>query len=247
MRSLILIASLTFCATLQAQVAVVNGASFRKDQPVAPGSLASAFGTFTGVMATSASSLPLPATLAGVSVTVEGVTAPLLYVSDSQINFVVPSQSAAGMRVIEVKTAAGAKNGTFWVTQSAPGIFKKDSATPAKGAILNQDSSENSASIPAQRGQVISIYATGPGALNSAVQDGTGAPQSPLAMTAITPRVYIGGVETTVQFSGLAPGFASLWQVNAYVPQQSFISGKIPVQVFMNGVDSNEVTVFVSQ
>jgi uncharacterized protein (TIGR03437 family) len=247
MRSLIVFVSLTFCAILQAQVAVVNGASFRKDQPVAPGSLASAFGAFAGVAATAASTLPLPTTLAGVQLTVEGVPAPLLYVSDTQINFVVPSQSAAGMRVVQVSTASGSQTGSFWVTQTAPGLFKKDTATPAQGAIQNQDSSENAAANPAQRGQVISIYATGPGASAPAVPDGSGAPQAPLSNTTFTPRVYVAGVETMVQFSGLAPGFASLWQINAYIPQQAFISGNVPVQVFMNGVDSNEVTVFVSQ
>lgn len=214
---------------------------------MAAGSLASAFGAFSGVTATSATALPLPGTLGGVSVTVEGVAAPLLYVSDTQINFAVPSQSAAGMRVIEVKTAASTKTGTLWVTPAAPGIFTKDSATPSRGAVLNQDGSENSSSNPAQRGQVVSIYATGAGALNHQVADGTAAPTQPLAETTSTPRVYLAGVETVVQFSGLAPGFVSLWQINANVPEQTFVSGRVPVQVFMNGVDSNEVTVFVAQ
>ena len=216
MRLLTLLASMTLCAALHAQVTVVNGASFRKEQPLAAGSLASAFGGFTGVAASGAPSLPLPGTLGGVTVTVDGVSSPLLYVSDTQINFVVPSQTAAGMRTIEVKTAAGSKNGTFWVIQAAPGIFKKDAEQPARGAILNQDASENQASNPARRGQVISIYATGPGALSQQVPDGSAAPREPLVQTTVTPRVYVAGVEAQIQFSGLDAGFhPALWQINA--------------------------------
>src|SRR5262249_18430186 len=116
-----------------------------------------------------------------------------------------------------------------------------------KGAILNQDGSENTSSNLVRRGQVISIYATGPGALSQTVQDGAAVPSNPLVTTQSTPQVFIGGVEAQVQFSGLAPTFAGLWQINAFVPDRAFISGRVPVQLFMNGVDSNEVTIFVAQ
>jgi uncharacterized protein (TIGR03437 family) len=247
MRSLILIAGLAVCAALDAQVAVVNGASFRKEQPLAPGSWASAFGTFANVAETSAASLPLPKTLGGVTVSIDGIDAPLNYVSSGQINFLVPSGLAAGMRAIEVKTASGTISGSMWVMSAAPGIFPKDTATPPRGAIQNEDGAENSSSSPAQRGKAITIYATGPGALKEAYEDGSAAPGNPLVNTRSTPQVYIGGVEAVVQFSGYAPGFANLWQINAYVPDKTFITGKVTVQVFIDGVDSNEVTAFVAQ
>lgn len=248
MRSLILIASLVVCAALDAQVAVVNGASFRKEQPVATGSWASAFGTFANVAETGAAALPLPKTLGGVTVSIDGVEAPLNYVSAGQINFLVPSAVAAGMRTVQVKTGFATMNGSMWVMSAAPGIFPKDTATPPRGAIQNENGTENTSSNPAPRGKAITIYATGAGALASAYEDGTAAPGDPsLVRTRSTPTVYIAGVEAEVQFSGYAPGFANLWQINAYVPDKTFISGKVAVQVFMDSVDSNEVTVFVAQ
>jgi uncharacterized protein (TIGR03437 family) len=136
-------------------------------------------------------------------------------------------------------------NGTVRIISSAPGIFIKDSATPPKGAVRNQDASENTQSAPAHRGDVISIYGTGPGAFVQTVTDGAAAPSTPLTTTKSTPQVFIDGVETTVQFSGLNPGNAALWQVNATIPNNTFITGRVPLRIFVDGVDSNEVTIFV--
>jgi len=250
MRLPILIACLVFCAGLEAQVLVVNGASFRSDQPVTPGSWVSALGTFPGITNTVAPTYPIPKSLGGVTVTIEGVDAPVYFVSASQINFLIPYQTASGLRNVQVKTSTGTVNGKVRVITAAPGLFIKDTTQqiPPKGAIRNQDGVENTSSTPTQRGKVISIYATGPGALSQQVEDGAAAPaQEPFARTQSTPQVYIGAVEAQVQFSGLAPNFAGLWQINAVVPDRPFLSGRVPLQVFMDGVDSNEVSVFVAQ
>ena len=247
MRYLLVLSFLVLCTGLQAQVTVVNGASFRADQPVAAGSWVSAFGAFTGVASTQNAAIPLPKDLGGVSVTVDGVAAPLNYVSATQFNFLIPYQTAPGLRTVAVKTSTATVDGTVRVITAGPGLFLKDTSVPPRGAILNQDNSENASDRPAIRGQVISIYATGPGAIAQQVQDGAAAPRSPLVLTKSTPQVYVGGVESQVQFSGLAPDFVGLWQINVTVPNLSFLSGRVPVKVFMDGVDSNEVTVFVAQ
>jgi uncharacterized protein (TIGR03437 family) len=52
-------------------------------------------------------------------------------------------------------------------------------------------------------------------------------------------------VEAQVQFSGLNPDAPGLWQINVFVPDRPFITGRVPVRVFMDGVDSNEVALFV--
>ena len=190
---------------------------------------------------TVATTSPIPQTLGGVTVTINGAAAPVYFVSATQVNFLVPFAVTAGVRSVEVKTAAATLTGSVRVMSAAPGIFANDS----NGAILNQDSSANSNTNRAQRGQVVQIYATGPGALTRAVADGAAAPSSPLALTVSTPEVFIAGVPATVQFSGMAPGFAGLWQVNVTVPDRAFISGRVPLQLFMDGVDSNEVNLFV--
>lgn len=235
---------LAVSSSLPAQVVVLNGASFRTDQPLAPGSWATAFGAFGGVTSATAPGYPLPATLGGVSVSVDGADAPLYYVSSTQINFLIPYRTAAGVRPVAVKTAAATQTGTVRVMTAAPGLFAKETAnqTPPKGAILNQDYSENTENAPIRRGEVIQIFATGPGALKTAVDDGTAAPGTTLVETVSTPQVYIGGVEATVQFSGLAPGFAGLWQINAFVPDRLFLNGRVPVQL---GPGRHFFTIFV--
>jgi uncharacterized protein (TIGR03437 family) len=234
---------------LQAQgtATIVNGASFRAEQPMAPGSWVSAFGAFSNVGQVQNTVIPLPTTLGGVSISVDGTAAPINYVSGTQINFLIPGQVQSGTRPVAITTPGGTVNGSVRIIANAPGIFKKDTATPPLGAILNQDSSENAESRPAIRGQAISIYATGQGELNTAVSDGGAAPSNPPATSTTLPQVFIGGVEVPVEFSGLAPGFAGLWQINVRLPNQSFLAGRLPLVVYMNGVDSNEVALYVAQ
>jgi len=248
-RFLLALIFLTLSSTVQAQVVVLNGASFRTEQPLAGGSWATAFGAFAGVTTATAEAYPLPTSLGGATVKVDGVSAPVFYVSPTQINFLIPYGTGAGIRPIAVETGSATQTGTVRVMTAAPGIFTKETAnqTPPKGAILNQDFTENTPSAPIRRGQIIQIFATGPGPLKTSIDDGAAAPTSSLVETVSNPQVYIGGVAAVVQFSGLAPGFAGLWQVNAFVPDQPFLNGRVPVQLFMDGVDSNEVSIFVAQ
>lgn len=239
-RKLCLLAAL-FCGCLSAQVTVLNGASFRTGQPVTGGSWAAAFGTFANVTQTTASVSPIPKSLGGVTVSVNGVAAPVYFVSPTQVNFLVPFAVTPGLRNVEIKTASATLTGTVRVMSAAPGIF----ANATGGAILNQDGSLNGEQARARRGQVISIFATGPGALSRAIEDGAAAPSTPLATTVSSPEVFIGGVPAKVEFSGMAPGFSGLWQLNVTVPDQAFLTGRLTLQLFIDGVDSNEVTLFV--
>jgi len=240
------IAVLFFCASLNAQVTIVNNASFRGDQPVAAGSWVAAFGSFSGVTTTTASSFPLPKTLAGVKVTIEGTDAPIYDVRSSQLTFLVPYSVTPGVHAVQITTGGATVNGSVRVISSAPGLFTKDTQTPPRGAVRNQDgATENASSSPTRRGDVISIYATGPGVLSQQPQDGAAPGASPLISTRSTPQVFIGGIEAQVQFSGLNPDAPGLWQINAVVPSQSFVTGRVALRVFMDGVDSNEVTLFV--
>jgi minor extracellular serine protease Vpr len=237
---------LLFCASLNAQVAIVNNASFRSDQPVSAGSWAAAFGSFSGVSTTTASSFPLPKTLGGVKVTVGGADAAIYDVRSTQLTFLIPYSVTPGVQPVQITTGGATVNGSVRVISSAPGLFTKDTQLPPRGAIRNQDgSTENTSSSPARRGDVISIYATGPGLLTQQPQDGAAPGANPLIRTRSTPQVFIGGVEAQVQFSGMNPDAPGLWQINAVVPNQAFVTGRVAVRVFMDGVDSNEVTLFV--
>lgn len=238
-----LLSFLMLCGTVHAQIAAVqNGAGF--GSAIAAGSWATLFGTFAGVVQTTGQT-PVGTNLAGVTVTVASIAAPVYFVSSSQINVIVPAAAPAGLQPIQVKTGDATFDGTIRILTAAPGLFTQDAATPPKGAALNQNFSLNSATSVALRGDIVQIYGSGPGAFNNPVTDGAGAPSTTLNTTKSTPQVFVSGVPAEVQFSGLAPGFAALWQLNVKIPTQAFITGRVPVVVYVDGVNSNEVTVFV--
>lgn len=222
----------------------VNAASYRGR--VAPGALAAVFGDFGAtVMPTEASRLPLPKLLGGVEVLVNGVAAPLLVVTRTQVNFQAPASTAAGRAEVRVVV-----NGSEAATGSVdagdgPGIFVADpGAIDRPGAVLNQDFRLNGSAALARRGEVIQIFGTGSGVVSPAAEDGVAAGQ-PLSETHGQPRVFFGTEEGRVVFSGLAPGFAGLWQINVQVPEIMTVTGQMPVVVYMNGTPGNGVTVWV--
>jgi uncharacterized protein (TIGR03437 family) len=227
--------------------AIVNAASF--GGPISPGEWAAVFGDFSGVTAETAAALPFPTSLGGVQVQVNGVAAPLLAVSPSQINSQVPSATAAGSAQIAISVASqNVATGTAQVVSSSPGIFLADFVNLNRpGAVLDANNQLNSSTELAKRSDLIQIYATGAGPLTQSVADRTAAPYSPLAETIVKPRVFIGGEEAAVEFSGLTPSCVGLWQINARIPDVDTITGGlVPVVVVANGgYASNAVTIWV--
>ncbi len=182
---------------------VVNAASFAPapDNVLAPGSLISIFGSeLTNGSTWSANALPLPAKLAGTTVRVNSVPAPLLFVSPRQINAQLPFEIRPGEAASLVVTTPNRTSGAepLRVEVAAPGIF----------AVVGSN----------RRGEPVTIFATGLGAVTPSVATGAAAPLNPLSRTVVEPEVTIGGVRATVTFSGLAPQFAGLYQVNVEVP-----------------------------
>ena len=242
------LALIALCAGLQAQVTVSNGASFRTDQPVTAGSWAVALGDFSGVSAQTAQALPLGNNLGGVSITVDGQDAPIYYVSATQVNFLIPGAVTVGLKNVVITYPGGTINGTVQVANAGPGLFVDftDSGTPISGRIVNaqQGAVINGPSTPAIRGEVVSIYGTGPGAFDRQVDDGA-APGTPSANTVSTPQVQIAGVQVPVSFSGLNSLAPGLWQINVTIPSDLPATGRLSLVVFSDGVDSNEVAIFV--
>lgn len=231
--------------------ATVNGASFAQNSPVAPGSLSSIFGVnigpATGVLAPT---VPLPTTLGNVSVTIGGIAAPLLFAGSQQINVQIPfglaGQASAPVVVTNTSTSAQTAPVNVSLASSAPGIFTVPINGVSQGAILNQDNSFNTPANPARKGDVVQIFATGQGLVSNQPADGASAPTTgPNSITSLTPIVLIGNQAAVVQFSGLAPGFVGLWQVNANVPAATASGSAIPIQIVMNGMISNTTTLSV--
>lgn len=245
MKSFVFIPLLLFTATfLPAQTvisAVTDAASFAPR--VAPGELASIFGSNLADSTQQASAFPLPHTMAGATVYVNNATVPLLYVSATQINFQVPSGLAVGTATMYI-TRDGGRSALFQfpVVNSSPAIFQDTSNHAiAQNAV---DNSTNSDSDPVASGAVIVVYLTGQGAVNNPVPDGNATPNSPLSSATATATATIGGASATVQFLGLTPGFTGLAQANIVVP--ALATADYPLVITVGGYVSASAVVSVS-
>jgi uncharacterized protein (TIGR03437 family) len=211
---------------------------------VAPGELATIFGTNLADSTQGASSFPLPRSMAGATVYLNQTSVPLLYVSATQINFQVPSDLAAGTANLYISRDGGQSAiYTVTVVSSSPGIFQDTSNhAVAQNAV---DNSTNSASDPVVAGAILVVYLTGQGELNNPVADGTAAPDSPLSSATGTATATIGGVSATVQFLGLTPGFTGLAQANITVPS-TLATADYPLVITVGGYVSASAEISVS-
>ena len=153
---------------------VANSATFYSGR-VAPGELVSIFGP--GIGPDEPASLQLDASgkvgtdLSGMRVFVNGVSAPLLYVSKNQINAVVPFETSAPSTYVTVmKNGVALPDVNTPVAPASPGFFK----WPWGAAIIvNQDGTFNNPSNPAPNGSIVTLYGTGAGILQTAVENGS--------------------------------------------------------------------------
>ncbi len=227
-------------AAVPAVQGVVDSAGY--GPRMAPGSLASLFGTNLANGTASATMFPLTTSLGGATVTVGGVLAPLLFASAGQINFQVPSSAKAGDVTLVVNGPGGNSAAfTFTVAATAPALCQYGTN---HAVAQNIDGSLNSDSSPAASGSVITVYLTGLGAVDNPVTDGTAAPDSPLGSATAMTTATIGPLNATINFFGLTPGFAGLAQANIQVP--ALPSGDYPLVITSGGLVSASAVVSVS-
>jgi uncharacterized protein (TIGR03437 family) len=242
---------------------IENAASLQTSVPVAQGSLAALFGTGLASDKLLFSGAAWPTALLNRQVVVnDELAAPIYFVGAGQANFQIPSNAPVGTQRVAVRAADTGEliaGGSLLVAAAAPGLFATTQNGTGAAAALNQDNTLNSASNPAPRGSVITLYGTGQGQTSPAVPDGTPAPASPLAVTVAVPTsdaktcqnnqpsmcVLVGNGLAGVQFSGLNPGYIGLWQINVTIPADAATGSAVPVRVVINGTPSNIVTVAI--
>ena len=233
---------------------VVNAANYIKGRALAPGALASVFpAVSTNVLATGTANnggtFPLPTTLAGTQVIVNGTPSALLYVSPGQINFPLsmslPTGGSVDVQVVSQATGQIFGGAELPLSSASPGLFAGAGGTgTGQVAALNQDNSVNSATNPLLRGQVIQLFATGQGAVANAPPDGQAA--TGLVPTALHPQILLGGAfvpDANIQYSGLAPDLVGVWQINFTVPSTVTAGNSVPITVIMNSIPSNNPAV----
>lgn len=227
--------------------AVVNGASYETGA-VAPGSIAAVFGTFLVNSLVTAPGASLPTSLGGVSLQAGTTAFPLFFVAGNQADVQI-SWELSGQTQATVSATAGGQNVAFQglkLAPFAPGIFSTNAQGSGQGAILDGSYRLVDGSNPASVGTTVQIYCTGLGPVTNQPASGTPSPSSPLAMTISTPTVTVGGLAAPVLFSGLAPGFVGLYQVNVEVPAATPGGSAVPVAISIGGAVSNTVTIAVS-
>jgi uncharacterized protein (TIGR03437 family) len=225
---------------------VTNAGSFASR--VSPGALASIFGAGFGNLTQQGDlgliTNALPTVLGGVSVTVNGTTAPLLFVSPSQINFQIPwktTANSAGNAVVSVLVNGGSVTVAQAPLQTAaPGLFTNGAAA----IVQNQDFNVNDSDHPAAAGSTIVAYLTGSGPVSPASVDGTPTPTAPLTNITSSKSAKIGSSDAVVSFAGLTPGFIGLVQFNIVVPA-GLASGTYPLTVTIDGQTSNAGNIVV--
>ena len=221
---------------------ITNGASFTSGSLV-PGEIATIFGAnlTTGTGINLASALPLATQLLNVQVLVNGTAAPIFAVDNvngqEQINFQVPYEIAgqANATLQVVNNGSPGNTLTVPVIATQPGMFTYSANSTTYGAILHASYQLANTASPAVAGETVLIYCTGLGAVTPTPVDGVAASGS--STTAVTPTVTIGGATASIAYSGLAPGFVGLYQINVMVPT-GLTSGNQPVIINAGGTQS---------
>lgn len=238
---------------------VVNGASFSLDQPdkrVAPGSIISIFGTSLAAGPALADSIPISTSLADVqSVTFGGISAPILSVGTQQINVQLPwgekppTSGTVNVPVVVTRKSSGASQPVQTpIGQYSPGIFTANASGSGQAlALIFPDNAiaAPAGSIPgrltrpAKPGDILEIYATGLGPVMHPPNDGASVSNAE-STTIVKPVVTFDGITGVVGFSGLAPGFVGLYQVNVTVPASAPTGSAVPLQIEIGGVTSTK-------
>jgi uncharacterized protein (TIGR03437 family) len=236
-------------------IGIVNSANFAPiTNSVAPGEYVTLFGTGLASDAAPAGSVPLPTTLGGVQVMVNGVPAPLLYVSPNlislQVPFSTPSQSYAAFKVVNNGVSSNAVTVYTAVFGTAPGVYTSSADGVGPGDVFHSDYSFVTAASPGKAGETLFLYATGLGVVAPSIGDGTAAPTNSLNnVVDQNLAVYIvdqnGKVsQAKIVFAGLAPGLTMIYQVNFTVPS-GVASGAASLEVRTSDAFTAEAKIYI--
>jgi len=219
-------------------VGITNAANYTPiTNAYAPGELVSLYGNF-GVTTQSAGAFPIPTTLGGVQVFVNGTPAPVDLVSDNQIDVLIPYDiSGDSFATFQVKVNGSPSNVvTVYADKTAPGIYTQAENGVGDGAILHSNYSLVSAGSPAVPGETVLLFMNGLGTVTPPVGDGAAASGSSLSVSDEAADIFVlldDGTDlpaqASVSFAGLAPGFAGLYQVNFTIPERGLANGDVSI------------------
>ncbi len=219
------------------------------------GGLVAIFGSDLATGTVSGDTIPLSAAIAGTSVTFNGISAPLLFVSTGQVNAqlpwdVLPAGTTSGtVNIVVTKNGQISAPVSVQVGPLSPGIFSIPNGAGYAVAVNNADGSVAApvgaipgiVTHPAKIGDVIILYANGLGAVDSPVANGA-ASADKLRTALTTPTLLINGVQAQVLFAGLTPQFPGVNQINFFVPSVA-VGDSLPIQIKEGGITSTDKVV----
>ncbi len=217
---------------------VVNGASNEAGQGLAPGSYITIYGTGLSESTPPLRTPYLPLSLAGSSVGFDvqskGISVPghLSYASGGQINVQIPWE-LQGQSSVAMKVSIGDSSTNLYtlaLNDYSPGVF---ASVDERGVVVDGANAVT-------RGRPLILYVNGLGPVDNQPASGQPSPTQPLARTRVLPTVTIGGRAAEVLFSGLAPSYVGLYQLNVGVPADA-PTGMQPVVITANGISSKVI------
>jgi uncharacterized protein (TIGR03437 family) len=219
--------------------ALLHGAS--GSPKLSPGSLFSLYGEVLATVVKITGDTPWPRSMEGVSVLINGVPAPLYYISPTQINGQIPYETALG-----TATAIVTVNGSdpiqiqFQVVAANPGILVYNGN---RAVAVNQNGSVNAQNAPAAPGEIELLYFSGIGIPDVPVATGEASPVNPLARANFSFEIRIHGQPVEIFYLGLAPGYPALCQANFRIP--NLPAGEYELKMIINGEESNTVMISI--
>ena len=236
-------------------VAIINSANYTPiTNSYAPGEMVSLYGSF-GVSLDVDQKIPVPTSLDGVYVYVNGHAAPVLLVSPNQINVLIPYEIAGdGFATFQVDANNSKSNSvTVYVADTAPGIFTLAENGLGLSAVLHADYSLVNDQHPAQPGEVVLLFMEGLGGVTPPVLDGAPGGSQNDVNEYDQDELSVAlddGVDqlapADIDFAGLAPGFAGLYQVNFALPTAGLANGDVSIVFGSNEATSEMSTIAVS-
>ncbi len=227
--------------------ATVSAASFTA--LVASNSIVSIFGPHLANSNASAAAMPLPTTLADVTVTITDnkgtqVAAPLFYAGPTQVNAVIPPGINPGLIALTVNSPSGGVTSAVKSAIVAPALFAAGEDGKGLAAAQVQVGNTFTNAVVCSGGDMscTAVPINVAGGNTYLVLYGTGI-RNQASTSDVT--VQVGSQTLPVSFAGAASGFVGLDQVNVLLPNSLAGSGNVNVTVNVNGTTSNAVTIAI--
>jgi uncharacterized protein (TIGR03437 family) len=234
----------------------VSAANYRGAE-LAPESIVAAFGSRLATSTATATSDPLPTSLAGTTVRVRDSAgmerfAPLFFVSEGQVNYQMPTGTAPGNATVIIANENNViSTGGARIVEVAPGLFTANASGQGLPAALAQRLRDNTtvayepvARFDTMQNRFVPVpIDLGPeGDQVYLVLFGTGFRRRS-ALSAVS--VKIGGVDVTINYAGPQLQLVGLDQINALIPRSFIGRGEVDVMVAVDGKAANPVHVSI--